>query len=101
MNILKVKSLKIIKCDKVPVYDLECPKNSNFVLESGAVVHNSKDIADSVAGSIYQCFVKADKYMAAVKSEEYMDYIESQTSPKNAYHEIFATGDIVGENPLL
>ncbi|RLG72344.1 MAG: hypothetical protein DRO11_02450 [Methanobacteriota archaeon] len=34
----------------VPVYDLEVDEFSNFELSSGVFVHNSKDLADAVAG---------------------------------------------------
>jgi predicted DNA-binding protein YlxM (UPF0122 family) len=34
------------------VYDLEAAKNSNFALANGAIVHNSKDISDSVVASV-------------------------------------------------
>lgn len=32
----------------IPVYDIEVPSNSNFILANGLVVHNSKDVADSL-----------------------------------------------------
>ena len=35
------------------VYDLEIEDNHNFTLEAGVVVHNSKDISDSLAGAIW------------------------------------------------
>ena len=34
----------------IPVYDCTVPGTENFVLANGCVVHNSKDVADSVAG---------------------------------------------------
>lgn len=36
-----------------PVYDLEIEDNHNFVLDAGIFVHNSKDLLDSLVGSIY------------------------------------------------
>lgn len=36
------------------VYDIEVPVTNNFVLANGVVVHNSKDIADSLCGSVYE-----------------------------------------------
>ena len=44
-------------CD---VYDLEIENNHNFSLESGIFVHNSKDLSDACAGSIY-CAVEYNK----------------------------------------
>ena len=35
------------------VYDLEIEGNHNFTLDAGVVVHNSKDISDSLAGAIW------------------------------------------------
>ena len=35
------------------VYDLEIEDNHNFTLDAGVVVHNSKDISDSLAGAIW------------------------------------------------
>jgi hypothetical protein len=37
----------------VSVYDLEVDSWSNFVLSSGAIVHNSKDCSDALAGCLY------------------------------------------------
>ena len=39
----------------VPVYDLEVDRYHNFALCSGVFVHNSKDVADAVAGSYFAC----------------------------------------------
>jgi hypothetical protein len=35
----------------VPVYDIEVPKHSNFLLHGASYVHNSKDVADAVCGA--------------------------------------------------
>ena len=40
---------------EIPVYDITVPIYHNFILENGVVVHNSKDISDSVAGCIWNC----------------------------------------------
>lgn len=37
----------------IPVYDLAIQDNHNFALACGVIVHNSKDIADSLAGALY------------------------------------------------
>ena len=37
----------------VPVYDIEVPKHSNFLLHGASYVHNSKDVADAVCGAEY------------------------------------------------
>ena len=51
------KDIKITSIIAIPylgtVYDLEIEDNHNFTLEAGVVVHNSKDISDSLAGAIW------------------------------------------------
>lgn len=37
------------------VYDLEIEDNHNFALSAGVFVHNSKDLADSLAGAVWEC----------------------------------------------
>ena len=39
--------------EPVPVYDLEVDGWSNFGLMAGVIVHNSKDVSDAVAGTVY------------------------------------------------
>jgi len=38
--------------EPVPVYDLSVEKWSNFSLSAGVVVHNSKDVADTICGAV-------------------------------------------------
>jgi len=52
----KSKSISFVKLDTaVPVYDLEVDEYDNFALSAGIIVHNSKDLADSVAGANFMC----------------------------------------------
>ena len=39
--------------DPIPVFDMEVPETSNFLLDVGIFVHNSKDMADSLAGALW------------------------------------------------
>ena len=49
----KVKDIEIIYLDKPePVYDITVDETSNFALTDGIFVHNSKDLADAVCGSV-------------------------------------------------
>ena len=49
----KVKRIDRVLLDEpVPVYDLEVDVWSNFALDCGVFVHNSKDCADAVAGVV-------------------------------------------------
>ena len=40
-------------CDSTPIYDIEMLGQPNFYLSAGVFVHNSKDVADSIVGSVY------------------------------------------------
>ena len=51
IRVLSVK--RITLNDAVPVFDLTAKINSNFVLASGCIVHNSKDVSDAGACSCY------------------------------------------------
>ena len=39
--------------DPQPVFDIEVPATDNFLLAGGVIVHNSKDVADSFAGAVF------------------------------------------------
>lgn len=43
------------------LYDLEIENTPNFALASGVFVHNSKDLADSLAGAVYNGTLHEDK----------------------------------------
>ena len=54
-EISHISSKEIIVSDvDIPVYDIEVPGYHNFVLSSSFIVHNSKDILDSVAANIFK-----------------------------------------------
>lgn len=51
---MKVKAIRRVTLpEPVPVYDLSVPGPENFKLFNGPFVHNSKDIADALAGVAY------------------------------------------------
>lgn len=51
----KIKSIKKVKVEEpIPVYDIEVPNYNNFTLSNGLVVHNSKDILDTLAANVYK-----------------------------------------------
>ena len=39
--------------EPIPVFDMEVPDTHNFLLDVGVYVHNSKDMADSLAGALW------------------------------------------------
>ena len=69
-TIVSVKKIKLNS--EIPVYDIEVPKNHNFVLESGVVVHNSKDISDALAGAYWDALQYKDEYLYWSQSD--VDY---------------------------
>ena len=78
---------KIVFLENIPVYDLEIESVHNFPILNGIVVHNSKDMADSLAGALFnasihkqdlvdnrQLFsVAADINMEADPQQEFLD----------------------------
>ena len=49
-----ITDIRIVKLDQsIPVYDMEVPETNNFLLGAGVFVHNSKDMADSLAGALW------------------------------------------------
>ena len=52
----KIKEIKWLYDVNEDVYDITVPEYHNFALENGIFVHNShKDVADAVAGCIWNC----------------------------------------------
>lgn len=49
------------------VYDLEIEDNHNFALAAGVFVHNSKDMADSLAGAFYNATVHKQSLIDAMQ----------------------------------
>ena len=69
------------------VYDIEVEDNHNFALDAGVFVHNSKDQADSFAGSLYNASLHAEEY--AYDFGEDLDNLASvNTSSPNGYEEM-------------
>lgn len=52
----------------IPVYDLTIEDNPNFLLEAGVFAHNSKDSADCLAGSVWNCLLTNPAVSIAGKS---------------------------------
>ena len=48
---------KIVFLENIPVYDLEIESVHNFPILNGIVVHNSKDMADSLAGALFNASI--------------------------------------------
>ena len=63
---MKVKRVTRITLETpAPVYDITVPETENFCLGNGAVVHNSKDLADAACGvymNMMKLHVKGELY---------------------------------------
>ena len=59
-KIINVESVTL--SNSIPVYDLTIEDNHNFALSCGIFVHNSKDSADALAGSIYNASKHGDEF---------------------------------------
>lgn len=59
----KVRAVIPVKLDEpVPVYDLEVDDYHNFALSGGVFVHNSKDLADAVAGAVHNAVAYTPRF---------------------------------------
>ena len=65
-----------------PVYDLTIEGTENFALSSGVFVHNSKDVADSLAGAVFNAFMNeaSTEYMRSRVPVSLEHPIRPQTS---------------------
>lgn len=62
-DITNHKVVKITALDqKEDVYDIQVEDNHNFALASGVFVHNSKDAADAICGSLWNASKHADEF---------------------------------------
>jgi len=90
---LKLRSIKRVNLiEPVPVYDIEVAVNSNFILSSGLIVHNSKDIADAVAGSIYSAKLNMHKFRANITTQDLIEAMTLHSTPSSLYDQINSLG---------
>lgn len=83
MNLIKgIRSVTKISVEPTPVYDIEMDTIPNFALQSGIFVHNSKDMADSFAGSIWCAMLHGDG--APVSRANVMKAITSVNGPRSS-----------------
>lgn len=85
---MQLLSKKIHKVNSIPVYDVETKsENHNFCLSNGIVVHNSKDIADAVAGcvqSLYDNLDKAGQLSNRYKVKTHSDLIKERATTSDS-----------------
>jgi len=64
------------------------PSNQNFALASGIIVHNSKDIIDAVAGSIWACSQNIQKAGTVIDSRMLVNTLTSAITKLNPQNEL-------------
>lgn len=74
--------------EPVPVYDIEVDDYHNFGLSAGFFVHNSKDLADAVCGSIYAAKEGIQQFAANNKMEDYAEVLDKISGADNMYNQI-------------
>lgn len=80
---MRIKSIREVYTEEsIPVYDIEVPRTANFVLSSGVVVHNSKDGADSLAGSLYNAMLNEDEIHLDI-ADNVINIVETNTDNTN------------------
>ena len=75
-----------IRYDKpIPVYDIEVENNHNFTLYNGVVVHNSKDMSDSLAGALWNATLHKQDLIDSMQLFESATEINSDYSQEQAF----------------
>lgn len=72
----KIKEIKWLYDVNEDVYDITVPEYHNFALENGIFVHNShKDVADAVAGCIWNCANSTELMSASRVAKKILNHI--------------------------
>ena len=91
----RIISKQNIRVPRQPVYDLTSPAHSNFgVGVSCCIVHNSKDLADAVTGSIWNAMKNMDTDMALLTPDTYEKVFDGLEGKKSIYDQISSLGGI-------
>ena len=95
-----IEDVKRVKyAESVPVYDIQVNEIHNFTLFNNIVVHNSKDMADSLAGALYNATLHKDNLVSNLQllntmidinggNSESLKFTETQTSNGNTRYDI-------------
>jgi hypothetical protein len=91
----KIKSVTIKKLDKsIPVYDISVPEYENFALSCGIFVHNSKDLSDCSAATVFNCskkFLQNNHYSGVNIIQDNKDIISEMNKINNHFDSEFST----------
>ena len=72
----------------VPVYDLSVPSTENFCLANGCVVHNSKDLLDSMVGATYSMIKNPSLWVGLVDTNIDSDGLRSDLGDRSFSGEV-------------
>lgn len=107
-NNYEYKNHKVVSIEKIikpcRVYDLEIEDNHNFALDAGVIVHNSKDLLDSLVGAIYSAsmHIKPEEIYQLENidliTEANINDISSVRNPVNELFSEFATKETTKED---
>jgi len=91
-NELYIKSKRIIKLDNtIPVYDIEIENIHNFPIGNSVVVHNSKDMSDSLAGAVLNATKHKDSLVDSGQLLSTMANINAEVNPQEEFMQNFAS----------
>jgi hypothetical protein len=89
----RVLSVTKVLVEGEPVYDLTVPDTHNFALASGVFVHNSKDVADALAGVVYGLTLRREIWamygVAPVNPSYLRDVTASKGPSEDSYQQEF------------
>lgn len=71
--------------DPIPVFDMEVPRTHNFLLNSGVFVHNSKDMADSLAGALWNATIHKQSLIDGLELLESALGANDTVNPEQAF----------------
>ena len=96
VNYKKIKQIRQINLNvSEDVYDIEVPKTHNFKLANSCVVHNSKDVADGLAGAVFATWSNLDTIASSFTAKDISTALGEQ---KNPYTELLDGNVMVLEN---
>lgn len=83
---ISIKSIEYMNySDPIPVFDTEVPKTHNFLLSAGVFVHNSKDMADSLAGALWNATLHKQSLIDGMELLETAISVNDDEDPQQAF----------------
>ena len=71
--------------DPIPVFDMEVPETHNFLLGANIFVHNSKDMADSLAGALWNATLHKQDLIDGLELLSTAVEVNDEVDPKEAF----------------